>query len=255
MSDITLFDYQAPADLLQDRIIAITGAGSGIGRAVALDCARHGATVILIGRDVSKLESIYDDIESANGPQAAILPFDLETTAEQPYLELANAIDEAFGRLSGLLHNAGILGAMAPLQHYPIDTWNRVMQTNLNARFTLTRYLLPLLQQEQEDASVIFTASSVGRDIRAYWGAYAISKYATEGLMQLLHEELHTTSQVRVNTVNPGGTATAMRKQAFPGEDPQTLPTPQDITGIYLYLLGRDSIGVSGQQLSARSAS
>lgn len=255
MTDTRFFDYQPPADLLQDRIIAVTGAGSGIGRATALDFARHGATVILIGRDVGKLESVYDEIDANGGPQAAILPFDLETTAEPPYLELADAINRAFGRLSGLLHNAGILGTMTPLQHYPVDTWNRVMQVNLNAPFALTRYLLPLMQQEQEDASIILTASGVGRNIRAYWGAYSIAKYATEGLMQLLHEELHTTSKVRVNTVNPGATATAMRKQAFPGEDPETLPAPADITAVYLYLMGRDSIGVNGQQLNARSAS
>lgn len=246
-----MFDYQAPANLLQDKIIAVTGAGAGIGRAAALSYAQHGATVVLIGKTTSKLEQVYDEIENAGAPQAAIFPMDLESTADSDYLNLASAIANEFGRLSGLLNNASLLGSISPLQNYPVDTWNKVMQVNVNATFAVTRHLLPLLQQE-EQASIILTSSTVGREARAYWGAYGVSKFATEALMQTLHLELETTSNVRVNSVNPGATATAMRKQAFPAEDPGSLAQPQDIMPVYLYLMGKDSSGVSGQQFNAQ---
>ena len=248
---ITQFDYQAPDRLLDNKIIAVTGAGSGIGRAAAMSYARHGATVILIGRTVEKLEAVYDEIEAAGSPQPAIIPLNLESTVEADYQTVANAIGEEFGRLSGLLHNAGILGSIAPLQNYSIDTWNRVIQINLNAVFALTRHLLPLLQQDS-NGSIILTSSGVGRQARAYWGAYSISKCANESLMQLLHQELENTCAVRVNTVNPGPCATAMRKQAFPAEDQASLATPEDIMNVYLYLMGDDSRDISGQQFDAQ---
>lgn len=246
-----MFDYQAPAELLKDNIIAVTGAGAGIGRAAALSYAAHGATVVLIGKTTSKLEQVYDEIEATGAPQPAIFPMDLESTTDSDYLNLATAIDNEFGRLSGLLNNASLLGSISPLQSYSVDIWNKVMQVNVNASFAVTRHLLPLLQQE-DNASVILTSSSVGREARAYWGAYGVSKFATEALMQTLHQELENTSAIRVNTVNPGATATAMRKQAFPAEDPATLAKPEDIMNVYLYLMGKDSIGVSGQQFNAQ---
>ncbi|MDT8397675.1 MAG: YciK family oxidoreductase [Pseudomonadales bacterium] len=246
-----MFDYQAPAHSLQDRIILITGAGAGIGRALAHACARQGATTILLGRTVANLEQVYDEIEAIGGPRPAIFPLDLETAQEQDYQQLLQGIENEFGVLHGLVHNAGILGPRVPLQVYPLDAWKQVMQINLNAAFALTRQLLPLLQTA-DNASVVFTSSGVGRKVRAFWGAYAVSKAATEALMQVFHQELEQTSAIRINTVNPGACATAMRKKAYPAENPATLPQPEDIMAVYLYLLGRDSLGESGQAFDAQ---
>ncbi|MDX1597892.1 MAG: YciK family oxidoreductase [Marinobacter sp.] len=245
-------DYQAPADLLKDRIIMVTGAGSGIGRVAAKAYAAHGATVVLLGRTVSKLESVYDEIEAAGHPKPAIAPLNLEGAAVKEYEELAMTIEDNFGRLDGLLHNAGILGTRSPVELYDPETWNQVMQVNATAPFLLTRAVIPLLRKST-DASVIFTSSGVGRKAKAYWGAYAVSKFAVEGLSQLLSEELDDERHnVRVNSLNPGATRTNMRAHAYPAEDPRQNPAPEELMPSYLYLMGKDSAGVNGQQLDAQ---
>ncbi|CAM3702649.1 YciK family oxidoreductase [Parendozoicomonas haliclonae] len=246
-----MFEYQAPANLLENRVILVTGAGDGIGRAAALTYARHGATVILLGRTTEKLEKVYDEIESAGYPQPAIIPFNLEGAAPHDYDAIADTIAQEFGRLDGLLHNAGLLGRLGPLFQYDPDTWQQVMQVNVNAEFMLTKVLLPLLREAPE-ASVVFTSSSVGSKGRAHWGAYSVSKFATEGLMQVLADEEDGLSQVRSNAINPGATRTAMRAKAYPGEDPNTLPAAEDIMPVYLYLMGSDSREVNGQVLKAQ---
>jgi NAD(P)-dependent dehydrogenase (short-subunit alcohol dehydrogenase family) len=247
----TMKDYQARADLLAGRVILITGAGDGIGAAAAKACAAHGATVILLGRTTRKLEAIYDAIEEAGHPQAAIYPMNLEGAAPKDYEDLAATIEKEFGRLDGLLHNASLLGTLTPLGQYDIEQWSKVMQVNLNAPFLMTRACLELLKKS-EDASVLFTSSSVGRKGRAYWGAYAISKAAIENMMQILADELESNTAVRANSINPGATRTAMRARAYPGENPNTLPRPDEILSSYLYLLGPDSKGVSGEQFNAQ---
>lgn len=245
-------DYQAPADLLKDRVILVTGAGSGIGRTAALTYAAHGATIILLGRTLSKLEEVYDEIESAGYPKPAIVPLNLEGAAVKEYEELAMTLEENFGKLDGLLHNAGILGARSPVELYDPETWNKVMHVNATAPFLLTRALIPLLRKSG-DASVIFTSSGVGRKAKAYWGAYAVSKFALEGLSQLLSEELDDERHnIRVNSLNPGATRTNMRAHAYPAENPANNPAPEDIMPSYLYLMGKDSAGVNGQQLDAQ---
>jgi NAD(P)-dependent dehydrogenase (short-subunit alcohol dehydrogenase family) len=178
---------------------------------------------------------------------------DLEHAQGDEYLHLAEQIESRFKRLDGLLHNAGILGDLSPIEHYDIGLWQRVIHTNLNAPFILTRCLLPLLRRS-EDASELFTTSGVGNVGRAYWGAYCVSKFGTEGLAQILADECEKTS-IRVNCINPGSTRTGMRRQAFPAEDPQSLPTPESITGPYLYLLGPESRGVSGERIECRPGS
>lgn len=246
-----MFDYQAPPSLLKDKIILVSGAGSGIGRAAALTYAKHGATVILLGRNVEKLEKVYDEIEAAGGIQPAITPFDLETADDNRYQELVNSIFDEFGRLDGLLNNASILGMLTPVQSYPTATWNKVIQTNLNAQFAMSKYCLPLLQ-EAEAASIVFTSSGAGRKAYAYWGAYSVSKAAVEALSQVLFLELENTSKIRVNTINPGATATKMRKQAFPAENPEKIAQPEEIMPVFLYLMGKDSLTENGKQFDAQ---
>ncbi|MCL7943903.1 YciK family oxidoreductase [Marinobacter sp. ATCH36] len=245
-------DYQAPADLLKDRIIMVTGAGSGIGRAAAKAYAAHGATVILVGRTVAKLESVYDEIEAAGHPKPAIVPLNFEGAAVKEYEELAMTIEDNFDHLDGLLHNAAILGARSPIELYDPEIWNRVMHVNATAPFLLSRAMIPLLRKS-EDASVIFTSSGVGRRAKPYWGAYAVSKFAIEGLSQMLAEELDDDRHnVRVNSLNPGATRTNMRAMAYPAENPQQNPAPEDLMPVYLYLMGPESEDVNGQQIDAQ---
>ena len=246
-----MFDYTARPDLLQGRIILITGAGRGIGAAAALSYAAHGATVLLLGKTEDNLNEVYDQIEAAGYPQAAVIPFNLETALAHQYDELAAMVEREFGHLDGLLHNAAILGPRTPLEQLSGDNFMRVMQVNVNAMFMLTSTLLPLLKLS-DDASVVFTSSSVGRKGRAYWGAYAVSKFATEGLMQTLADEVDGISNVRANSINPGATRTSMRAQAYPGENPTNNPEPEAIMPVYLYLMGPDSKGVNGQAFDAQ---
>ena len=249
----TQFDqYNAAEDLLKDKVILVTGAGDGIGKAVAMAYAAHGATVILLGRTISKLEQIYDAIEAAGYNKPAIYPLDLAGAAPHDFEQLADILDQEFGRLDGLLHNAGILGDLTPMELYPYETWQRIMQTHVNGPFLLTQAVLPLLQKA-DNASLIFTSSGVGRKARAYWGGYAVSKFAVEGMMQVLAEECENTSNIRVNSINPGATRTTMRASAYPAEKPDTLRHPEEIVATYLYLMGNDSLNINGQAFDAQT--
>ena len=244
-------DYQAPADLLKDRAILVTGAGAGIGKAAALTFAEHGATVALLGRSEAKLEQVYDLITRAGQAEPALIPFDLGAAAPAQFDQLAALLETEFGRLDGLLHNAAWLGTLSPIEHYDPETWYRVFQTNLHAPFLLTQSCLSLLKQAP-DASVIFTSDQVGRSGKAYWGAYGASKFAIEGLMQMLSEELTVNTSVRVNSIDPGAVRTRMRTLAYPAENPNQLPEPETIMASYLYLMGPDSRDITGQALNAQ---
>jgi len=244
-------DYQAPDGLLAGRVILVTGAGDGIGRAAALSYAAHGATVVLLGRTLGKLETVYDEIEAQGGPQPAIFPLNFEGATHKDYQELADRIGSEFGRLDGVLHNAGLLGGLRRFVDYDPELWERVMQVNINGPIWMTRALLPLLEASP-DASVIFTSSGVGRTGRALWGAYSVSKFATEGFVQVLAAELETETSIRVNSLNPGRTRTAMRAAAAPDEDPATLRTPEAIMPTYLWLMGPDSRGHTGERFDAQ---
>ncbi|MBT8769488.1 YciK family oxidoreductase [Metapseudomonas boanensis] len=246
-----MFQYSARPDLLKDRVILVTGAGRGIGAAAAKTFAAHGATVLLLGKTEASLNAVYDEIEAAGHPQPAVIPFNLETAQPHQYDELAATLEAEFGHIDGLLHNASILGPRTPIEQLSGDNFMRVMQVNVNAMFMLTSTLLPLLKLSS-DASVVFTSSGVGRKGRAYWGAYAVSKFATEGLMQVLADEVDGVANVRANSVNPGATRTSMRAQAYPGENPDNNPEPADIMPVYLYLMGPDSTGVNGQAFDAQ---
>lgn len=244
-------DFHAAADCLKDKIILVTGAGDGIGRAAALSFAKHGATVILLGRTTEKLEAVYDEIENAGYPQAAIYPLHLRGAAAHDYQELAATLEREFGRLDGLLHNASVLGERRSLAQTTVDSWDEVMQVNVTAQFLMTQALLPMLAAA-EHGSLLLTSSSVGRQGRAFWGAYSVSKFATEAMMQILADEEFELNGTRVNSINPGATNTAMRRSAYPGENPSSNPNPEAIMPLYLYLMSDASRSINGQQFDAQ---
>lgn len=243
-------DFQASTSELAGKTILITGAGDGIGRQAALSYAAAGATLILLGKTTAKLEAVYDEIVAAGGPEPAIVPLDLNGATRQHYLDMANTIKAEFGKLDGLLHNAGALGVLTPFTQIDLDSWQKIMQVNLTGAMLMTQALLPVMALAPH-ASLIFTSSGVGRKARAYWGTYAVSKFGTEGLMQLIADEYENTN-IRTNCINPGATRTKMRNAAYPGENQHNLKTPADIMPLYLYLMSDQSISVNGQSLNAQ---
>ncbi|SNY59379.1 YciK family oxidoreductase [Enterobacter sp. CC120223-11] len=241
--------YQPQRDLLQNRIILVTGASDGIGREAALTYARYGANVILSGRNEEKLRAVARQIEQESGILPPWFALDLLTCTPKACQQLAQQIAIHYPRLDGVLHNAGLLGDVVPMAQQKLDVWQDVMQVNVNGTFMLTQALLPLLLRS-DSGSLVFTSSSVGQQGRANWGAYAVSKFATEGMMQVLAEEYQ--GQLRVNCINPGGTRTGMRASAFPTEDPLKLKTPADIMPLYLWLMGDDSRRKTGMTFDAQ---
>lgn len=234
------------SNCLDGKTILVTGAGDGIGRVAALTYARYGATVLLLGRTSSKLEYVYDEIESLGGKQPAMLPMNLEGATYAEMQQLEGLIDKEVGQLDGILHNAGVLGQLTPLEMYDVDTFAEVMKVNFTATFMLTQALLPLLK-DADHGSIVFTSSTVGTHPRAFWGAYALSKQAVEGMSDIFTQETQNTTNLRFNCVNPGGTRTNMRAHAYPGENPMSLKTPEDIMAGYVCLMSDESIGVRGQ--------
>lgn len=229
-------NYQAPENLLKNKTILITGAGDGLGKAAAKTYAKHGATVILLGRTTHKLESVYDEIVANGSVTPAIYPLNLEGATPKDYQDLANTIKEEFGHLNGLLHSAALMGNNSPIQQYDVELWYKTMQVNLNAPFLLTQAVLPLMR-ESKDASIVFT---IDDKTTAYWGAYGISKGAITHLMKILADEIDSENPVKVNAINPGPVRTGLRMKAFPGEDPQLLKLPDEVMGSYLFLMGGD---------------
>lgn len=243
--------YTPAEDCVRDRVILVTGAGDGIGKAAARTFALYGAHVILLGRTREKLEAVFDWISEHTATRPVIVPADLAALDDASANALVDAIHGEFGRLDGLLHNASLLGPRVPVAHYDAQQWQRVMQVNAFAPFLLTKALLGLLDASG-DASVVFTSSSVGRKARAYWGAYAVSKFALEGLNQVLADEHEHAGRIRFNSLNPGATRTAMRATAYPGENPADVAAPEQKMDIYLYLFEAASRQVNGQALDAR---
>lgn len=243
--------YRYDDDLLEDRVILITGASDGIGKALALKAATLGARVILHGRNTQKLEAVYDEIEGLDDAlRPSIAVMDLASADGNAYQSLADSVRDEFGRLDGLVHNGGMLGSRHSIAQYDAAEWQRVLHVNLTAAFALTQVVLPLMPEERKP-SIIFTSSGVGRQGRAFWGAYSVSKFGTEALSQILADE-HKHTTLRVNCVNPGPVRTKMRLAAYPAEDRDALKTPEQILPVYLYLLGPDSVGVSGESLDAQ---
>lgn len=245
-----MFDFQASDNNLNNKIILVTGAGDGIGKQAALSYAKQGATVILLGKTVEKLEAVFDQIIEIGGLEPAIIPLDMKGATPEHYRGMANTIESQFGKLDGVLLNASILGELTPFAQIHQQTWNDVMHINLTAQFQMLQALIPVLKLS-ESASIIFTTSSVGSKGRAFWGPYSISKFATEGMMQVLADE-YEGSNIRANAINPGATETKMRASAFPAEDKEKLAKPEDIMPIYLYLMSQESTHVNGQTFNAQ---
>lgn len=228
-------DYQPGANALADRVILVTGAGSGIGRAVSEELGRHGATVILLGSRSGPLEETFDAIQDAGGPEPAIVVLDLVTASPENFRELAQMIEDELGRLDGVVHNAARLENLKPLEDVSAKEWYTVFQVNLSGPFLLTQCLLPLLR-ESDAGRLVFTLDDADRAARAYWGAYGVSKMAAEGFMRILADELESTT-VRACGVRPGPTRTDLRAKAWAAEDPSTLPGPGERARAFVYLL------------------
>ena len=251
----SLKTYQAPQNLLKGRVILVTGAGQGMGQVAALTYAAHGATVILHGRKVARLENVYDEIESAGGPQAAIFPLDLEQAGDRDFEAMAQAIKLQLGRLDGILHNASLIFSLAPLENQTLAQWLAMLRVNLAAPFALTRAFLPLLKASP-DACVIMTAESHGHDpaAAAYWGGFAVAKAGVEALVKIQAQEWEILPNLRINALIPGPVHTPQRAKTHPGEAKHTLPQPADLMAAYLYLIGPDSKGVSGETVFCQSS-
>ncbi|MFT4581788.1 MAG: NAD(P)-dependent dehydrogenase (short-subunit alcohol dehydrogenase family) [Gammaproteobacteria bacterium] len=246
-----LLAYEPRPGLLSNKVILITGANRGIGRALAIATASVGAQTLLLARDVRQVDALADEIVQLGGPEPGVIPIDLEGASVTDYATLASLVSERYARVDGVVLNAGILGEMAPLVSYDPVSWARVFQVNVHSQFLLLQALLPLMGKDAA-GSIVFTSSGVGRTARAYWGAYAASKFATEGLMQTLADELSSQGRIRANAINPGRVRTQMRAAAYPAEDPLQLPEPDEITNGYLFLLGTDSHDVNGLSLNAQ---
>lgn len=245
-------NYSPPHDLLAERVILVTGASSGLGRAASLAFARHGATVALLARDEGRLEAVYDEIVAAGGPEPAMFPFDLAAADDRGLENLAGAIAHHLKRLDGVLHSAHRFYSLTPLELETLEQWQALMRVNLIAPFALTRACLPLLRKSP-DASVVFTGETHGHQPRAYWGGYAVAKSGLETLTRIWADELEAEQNLRVNTLIPGQVATTLRSRTHPGLAPQTLPSPDDLMPWYLYLMGADSRAVRGQIVECRA--
>ncbi|CAG0882016.1 unnamed protein product [Cyprideis torosa] len=236
-----LREYNAPDAVLKGRVILITGAYGGLGRELVLNCARLGATVILLGRSLPHLEQLYDEIEQLGYPQAGIVPLDLEGAALKDYEDLAATIEKEFGQLNGLIHCAAALGSPTPLQAYDMMEWAKVMYCNLHGPIMLTQTLMPLMDKSP-NASIIFTNDDRNT---AYWGAYGASKAALKASAEILADETENLTndndepRITVNLVNPGLMRTRLRAKAFPGELPSEVPAPSTKVNPYLYLIAR----------------
>ncbi|MCH9711063.1 MAG: YciK family oxidoreductase [Proteobacteria bacterium] len=241
-------NYTFTDDELKGKIILVTGANRGFGRAMTLDLAKAGATVIMLGRDLGSLETTYDEVVDAGFVEPILYPLDLEGATPEHYEQLQKDVLDNFGQLDGLIHNAGIIGTMMPIEQYDLKLWYSTMQINVNAPFMLTQALIPALNKS-DDARILFLSSSVGRNARAYWGAYGVSKFAIEGLSKTLSEELEKTN-IKTNSLDPRRMRTKMRQIAYPAENADNNPTPESMSPAIVYLMSKQSSALNGEQLT-----
>jgi len=233
--------------LLDGKVALITGGSRGIGKAIAMAYAREGAKVFICARKKAALKKAAEEIRSIGG-EARWYAADLCKAREVKHL--VREVCRAYGTVHILVNNASVLGPRVPITSYPLSAWEEVLKVNLTALFVLAKEVLGMMIPQKE-GSIINLSSGVGRVGKARWGAYAASKFGVEGLTQVLADEVRERN-IRVNAVNPGGTRTEMREQAYPEEDPMTLPTPEEITGVFIYLASAESQGITGKSFGAR---
>lgn len=250
---ISISDFSPSQNNLSGKTILITGCDEGLGRSLALDFAVHGATIILLGKSVTKLEALYDEIEQRGSPQPAIMPMDLEQAEEPAYEELADAIHDNFGQLDGLILNAVCLGQHSPIVHIDFEQWSRSLSINLTANFLFLKHCSGLLNQAGR-ASVIYVSDQLALHGKAYWGTYATSKAACVNLMQTVADEWESNTDIHLNCIDPGPMSTALRRQAFPGETPDIHPSPETLTKAFLYFMDPGKNWPNGKHLQWDSA-
>lgn len=243
--------YSPGPDLLKDRVILVTGAGQGIGKTAALDYARHGATVILLGRNQKRLDAVYDEIVALGYPEPMALKLDLAQAGDDDFQAMAQAIFEQLGRLDGILHNAARFDGLSPLEYQSLDQWMGTLRVNLAAPVALTRACLPLLTRAP-DSAVLLTSETHGHQPAAFWGAFAVSKWALEALVTIWAQELAVHPNLRMNVVIPGPVRAPQRLISHPAEDRKQLPESTRLMPLYLYLMGPDSRGHSGEIFEAQ---
>lgn len=243
---------ESPRLDLSERVVLITGASGGLGHALACACASRGATVVLHGVVVRKLEAIYDEIVGAGQPEPTILPLDFATATPGAFDTAAGAIQAQIGRLDALVHTAAFLGSLGPLEHQAADAWQKAYAINVGAAMALTRACLPLLSRAP-DASIVFTLDTHAYEPRAYWGAYAATKAAVATLAATLADETENRPNLRINAVVPGPIRSPLRMLTHPGEDRASLPSPEAIVPLYLHLIAGQSKSESGMRIDARA--
>jgi len=240
--------YQIKKGELKGKVILVTGANRGFGLAMTMDLSKAGATVIMLGRDLGALEYAYDAVIDKGFQEPILYPLDIEGATPENYQSLQDDIFNQFEKLDGLIHNAAILGTMMPVAQYDIKLWYSTLQINLNGPFMLTQFLIPLLNKS-DDARILFLSAEQGREAKAYWGAYGVSKFAVEGFAKTLSEELEKTN-IRVNTLDPGVMRTEMRRAAYPAEDTTKNPSPESKSPAIVYLMLPVSTKYNGKQLA-----
>jgi len=247
----TTFDPQwhipGPDERLEGGAFVVTGASRGIGRAIALDLARRGASVVLVAKKRAGLEAVLDIIEGFGGQAVAV---DVDLGDHEKLVAVADAIGQLHPQINGLVNAAAALGPMTALEWTDLANWRRVIDVNLTGTFAMTRVLMPLLRKAPW-ASIVNLSAAQGRQGRAWWGAYSAAKFGVESLTQTWAQELEKT-EVRINAVDPGPTQTDMRQRAYPGEMPDRNPPPEQILPIFRFLLSPASRGVTGRALNAR---
>ena len=240
--------YEINEGDLEGKVILVTGANRGFGLAMTMDLSKAGATVIMLGRDLGSLEYAYDAVIDKGFQEPILYPLDLEGATPENYQSLQDDVFNQFEKLDGLIHNAAILGTMMPVDQYDIKLWYSTLQINLNGPFMLTQFLIPLLNKS-DDARILFLSAEQGREAKAYWGAYGVSKFAVEGFAKTLSEELEKTN-IRVNTLDPGVMRTEMRRATYPAEDTTKNPSPESKSPAIVYLMLPVSTKYNGKQLT-----
>jgi len=243
MNNQELLAFTPADDEYQGQVILITGAGDGIGRVLALACAKFGATVVLIGEETKKLEAVYDAIEQQGSPQPAIYPMNFAGTNANDFQVLATTIEEQLGGIDAVVSNAGWIGGFRPFQQVQVDEYMKIMNINLHTPFWLAHSCIPLLKKSSH-GRLLFSTHHTNR---AYYGPFGVAKNGIDGLIDILAHEFSGENGIRVNGIDSGPINTQMRRSHFPGEDWDKLPDPESILPAYLQLLSKSSNEISGE--------